>query len=166
MARFSQAKIRRSTRCSELDNASAQLSEASDTESQALLAAVYGMQIGMDPMKGVILGPKVNATLDNANEQQPNNPRVLLVKAISAYNTPAMFGGGSGNAIEFSNQALEAYQQPCTDICWGHAEAYTWRGLAKQQLGDQQGALSDWQQAIVTDPNYGWAKFLLSQAAK
>lgn len=149
-----------------LSDAQAQLIDASDPESQALLAAVYGMQIGMNPLKGMSLGPKAGATLDKASEQQPDNPRVLLVRAISAYNTPALFGGGPGNAIEFSNQAIAAYQQPCTDICWGHAEAYTWRGLAKQQLGDQQGAISDWQQAVATNPNYGWAKFLLSQAAR
>ena len=142
------------------------LTPAEDAESKALLAAVYGMQIGMNPLKGMTLGPKAGSTLDDAAEIEPTNPRVLLVRAISAYNTPAIFGGGPGNAIEFSNQAIASFRQPCNDICWGHAEAYTWRGLAKQQLGDQQGALNDWQQALQTNPDYGWAKFLLSQAAR
>lgn len=141
-----------------------QLSAAEpEAESLALLSSVYGMQVGNNPLKGAFYGPKSSDAIVQAAELAPANPRVALVKAISAYNTPAAFGGSKQSAIELSTKAIELYAMPCQQICWGHAEAYTWRGLAKQELGDKAGAIADWTKAIEVDPSYGWAKFLLTQ---
>src|SRR3989338_8508759 len=129
----------------------------------ALLSSVYGMQIGNNPLKGALYGPKAGKAMKQATELDPGNPRVSLVKAITAYNTPAAFGGSKQSAIELSSKAIELYAQPCQQICWGHAEAYTWRGLARQELGDKAGAIADWTKAVEVDPSYGWAKFLLTQ---
>lgn len=132
-------------------------------DSLALLSSVYGMQIGNNPLKGALYGPKAGKTIQQAAELEPANPRVALIKAIAAYNTPAAFGGSKQSAIELSSKAIEMYAQPCQQICWGHAEAYTWRGLAKQELGDKAGAIADWTKAVEVEPTYGWAKFLLTQ---
>ncbi|ABE56748.1 TPR repeat [Shewanella denitrificans OS217] len=132
-------------------------------EPLALLASVYGMQIAFDSSKGATLGFKISTLLTQARALAADNPRVALVAAISAFNTPSLFGGGMDKAISLSSQAIEYYAMPCDDICWGHAEAYTWRGLAKQEQGDMTGAIADWQQALTVDANYGWAQFLLSQ---
>lgn len=132
-------------------------------ESLALLSTVYGLKIGSNPLKGALYGPKSNKAITQAAELEPSNPRVSLMKAISAYHTPAAFGGSKQSAIELSSKAIELYAQPCQQICWGHAEAYTWRGLAKQELGDKAGAIADWTKASEVDPSYGWAKFLLAQ---
>ncbi|RVT46740.1 hypothetical protein EMM73_07655 [Rheinheimera sediminis] len=137
--------------------------EQPQADSLALLSSVYGMQIGNNPVKGALYGAKSNKAMAQASELEPANPRVTLVKAIIAYNTPAVFGGSKQSAIDLSSKAIELYAQPCQQICWGHAEAYTWRGLAKQELGDKAGAIADWTKAAEVDPSYGWAKFLLSQ---
>lgn len=129
----------------------------------ALLSSVYGMQIGNNPLKGALYGPKAGNAMKQATELDPGNPRVSLIKAITAYNTPAAFGGSKQSAIELSSKAIELYAQPCQQICWGHAEAYTWRGLARQELGDKAGAIADWTKAVEVDPSYSWAKFLLTQ---
>lgn len=134
-----------------------------EAESLALLSSVYGMQIGNNPLKGALYGPKAGQTIQQAAELDPANPRVALIKAISAYTTPAAFGGSKQSAIDLSSKAIELYAQPCQHICWGHAEAYTWRGLAKQELGDKAGAIADWTKATAVEPSYGWAKFLLTQ---
>lgn len=134
-----------------------------EAESLALLSSVYGMQIGNNPLKGALYGPKSNKTIQQATKLDPANPRVVLIKAISAYNTPAAFGGSKQSAIDLSSKAIELYAQPCQQLCWGHAEAYTWRGLAKQELGDKAGAIADWTKAIEVEPSYGWARFLLTQ---
>jgi tetratricopeptide (TPR) repeat protein len=132
-------------------------------ETLALLANVYGMQISFDTSKGATLGMKIGQLLEQAKALDPSNPRVALVQAISAFNTPSLFGGGMDKAIRLSTQAIQYYGQPCNDICWGETEAYTWRGLAKQEYGDITGAIEDWQLAVSLDADYAWAKFLLSQ---
>lgn len=134
-----------------------------EAESLALLSSVYGMQIGNNPLKGALYGPKSNKAIQQAIKLDPANPRVALIKAISAYNTPAAFGGSKQSAIDLSSKAIELYAQPCQQLCWGHAEAYTWRGLAKQELGDKAGAIADWTKATEVEPSYSWARFLLTQ---
>lgn len=134
-----------------------------NAESLALLSSVYGMQIALDTTKGAVLGFKSAKAIASAEQLEPQNPRVALVKAIAAYNTPALFGGSMQNAKTLASTAIERFASPCDNICWGEAEAYTWRGLAKQELGDNQGAIEDWQQALKVQADYGWAKFLLQQ---
>ena len=136
---------------------------SANAENLALLASVYSMQIGLDTSKGAIYGPKVWASLNQAQTLEPNNPRVLLIKAISAFNTPVQYGGSMENAISLSSKAIDLFANPCDNICWGHAEAYTWRGLAKQSSGDRQGAIDDWHAAVNVQTDYAWAHFLLKQ---
>ncbi|WP_394202367.1 hypothetical protein [Shewanella waksmanii] len=134
-----------------------------DSEALVLLAATYGMQIGLNPQQGSSYGGKIYTALKTAETLDPNNPRLILVKAINAYTTPAAYGGSKQNSIALTSKAIELFAQPCDNICWGHAEAFTWRGLAKQDLGDNTGAAADWNKAIEVESGYGWANFLLQQ---
>ncbi|QYJ85878.1 hypothetical protein K0I73_17195 [Shewanella mesophila] len=138
-------------------------SEQDNGEVATLLAAIYGMQIGLDLTKGRSYGPKVSAAINTAENLVPDSPRLALVKAISAYSTPVEYGGSMQHAIELGSRAIELFEKPCDNICWGYAEAYTWRGLAKQNLGDQQGAVADWKAALRVQSDYAWASFLLKQ---
>lgn len=138
------------------------LNGQASADTQALLAAVYGMQIALDNSKGAEYGMKTAILLKQASQLEPQNPRVSLVKAINAFYTPSLFGGGLDKTKLLASQAIEQFNLPCDTFCWGHAEAYTWRGLAKQQQGDLVGAKQDWQTALTIDDQYGWATFLLN----
>lgn len=152
-----------------LDNAMEQLEAITeqtpdDAEAWALLAQVYGYKISFSPMKAVYYGPKSGEALSKAYSLAPNNPRVHLVKAVSEYNSPAMFGGSKKAAVESLDKAIELFvNDSALDRRWGHAEAYVWRGLAKLSLEDSDSAIADFEQAIELEPDYGWPQFLLSQ---
>ncbi len=133
-------------------------------EALALLALTRGMQAGFYPIKGMYYGQLSNKALTAATALQPQNPRVTLAAAILAYQTPSLFGGDKKAALQHANAAINAFAAPCQDICWGQAEAYVWRGLAKKAEGDLSGAKADWQQALQLAPDYGWAKQLLQGA--
>ena len=130
-------------------------------EALALLALTRGMQAGYYPIKGMYYGQLSGKALAAATALQPQNPRVTLAAAILAYQTPTLFGGDKKAALSHANAAISAFAAPCQDICWGQAEAYVWRGLAKKAEGDLSGAKADWQQALQLAPDYGWAKQLL-----
>ena len=130
-------------------------------EALALLALTRGMQAGYYPIKGMYYGQQSGKALDAATALQPQNPRVTLAAAILAYQTPTLFGGDKKAALSHANAAISAFAAPCQDICWGEAEAYVWRGLAKKEAGDLSGAKADWQQALQLAPDYGWGKKLL-----
>lgn len=130
-------------------------------EALALLALSRGLQAGYSPIKGAYYGKLSNDALEQAMALQPTNPRVQLAAAILAFQTPTLFGGSKKAALSHSDAAIAAFTQPCQHICWGQAEAYIWRGLAKAEAGDGAGAKADWTQALQQAPDYGWAKQLL-----
>ena len=134
-----------------------QLNETqANAENYALLSVVYGMKIFIDKSLAKPLGIKSGKALKQALELEPNNPRVKLVQGIAHYYKPQ-------KSIDYINQSLEDFIQPCSSICWGNSEAYIWRGLAKQQQGNMIAAQKDWQQALTVNPDNGWAKVLLKQ---
>jgi len=133
-------------------------------EALALLALSRGLQAGYSPIKGAYYGKLSSDALAQAMTLQADNPRVQLAAAILAFQTPTLFGGSKKDALTHANKAIAAFAQPCQTICWGQAEAYVWRGLAKAEAGDQAGAKADWSQALLQAPDYGWAKQLLKDA--
>ena len=131
------------------------LSQA-NAENYTLLSLIYGMKVYIDNRLASSLGAKSGQALAQALALEPNNPRVKLAQGISSFHMPK-------KSIDFITTAINDFSQSCTEICWGNSEAYVWRGLAKQQLGDQAAAQKDWQQALTVNPSNGWAKGLLGQ---
>jgi len=146
-----------------LESASQNTDVRQKTEVLALLASVRGMQAGFSPLKGAYYGKLSNEAVQAAKALDAQNPRLLLVQAILAYQKPALFGGSSKDALQFANAAVVEFAKPCSGICWGGEEVYVWRGLARQSNGDTAGAKADWQQALQHAPDYGWAQHLLAK---
>lgn len=134
-----------------------------DGEAWALLAQIYGLKIGYEPMKGAFYGPKSGKALNHAFKYAPQSPRTHLVKAVSEYNTPAMFGGSKAAALKSLDQAIGLFKSDTSNNQWGEPEAYVWRGLTHLSQNNLEKAMQDWQHALDIAPNYGWAKMLINQ---
>lgn len=135
-----------------------------NVEVKALLAQVYGYKVSLEPLKGAYYGIKSGKTIEQAESLAPNNPRVMLVKGIGKLNTPEMFGGSIEVAKASFEKAIAGFEDDqYSDYHWGEAEAYTWLGMVEMQQGDAAKAKANWKQALVINPNYGWAKMLLAQ---
>ncbi|MBL4941892.1 MAG: hypothetical protein JKY81_09535 [Colwellia sp.] len=151
---------------SELENLTEQT--PNDDEVRALLALTYGLKTVYQPMKAADYGPKSGQALAKALSLNQNNPRAYLVKGISKYNTPAMYGGSKTAALTALDQAIALYSQEfeqgnSSDKVWGEANAHVWRGLANISLNNKSQALTDWHNALAISPNFGWAKMLIQQ---
>ncbi len=135
--------------------------QAEDSELWALLAQLYGLQIAYTPLQGATLGNKADHALSTAKTLQADNPRIYLVQGINTYNTPAIYGGSKKAALDALDRAIELYESDThSEYHWGHAEAYTWRGLAHTEMGETEKAHQDWQTALQIAPHYRWAKML------
>ena len=134
-------------------------------ESYALLSSAYGLQIGLSPMKSMILGPRVGRASQKAKQLAPDNPRVVLSAAISDFNTPKMFGGSKEKGLQGFQRAAElfAQEEPTDPIqpVWGHREAYAWLGIAYQNQGELESARAAFEKALEIDPDFGWVKYAL-----
>ena len=125
-----------------------------------LLANVYGMQIGIDPMKGMTLGRKSHELIDRAIEIDPSNAHTLLVKGISDFSTPSMFGGSKRDALATLDQAIKAFEAT-PDAQWGVAEAYVWRALTLDAMERRDDAIEALNAALTLEPDFVWARFIL-----
>lgn len=139
--------------------------DAEAAEAYALLSSVYGRQIGLSPVKGILLGPRSSRALAKAEQLAPDNPRVVLAAAISDFNTPGMWGGDKERAMERLKRAatLFARERPTDPLqpVWGHSETYAWMGIA--HLDQEQGDLARaaFEKALEIDPDFGWVKYVL-----
>jgi len=94
---------------------------------------------------------------------------VLYFRGVSRFNTPAQWGGNQGEGMKLLQQAVDAFAAQDAAAAgpkWGHAEALTWLGLAKQKLGDIDAARAAWTQALALEPEYAWVKYVLLPSVK
>ena len=141
--------------------------EKDDTfeEGFALLGSALGWKSSLKPLRVMFLGPKAVRMVNKAKELAPENPRVVLIEAISDYNTPKMFGGDPERAMNNFQKATSLFEnQTPTDPLmptWGHEEAYAWIGLAFAAKGSTTNARTAYEKALEINPNYAWVKSVL-----
>lgn len=129
----------------------------------ALRGAVLGQLIGLsgNPLSGMTLGPKASGLIDRAMDLEPNNPRVWLVRGMSAMFTPRMFGGGTDKAERDLRKAAELFgaeRVVSPAPSWGHADAYIWLGQALQKEGKTEDARAAYEKALEISPSNAWVK--------
>ena len=152
-----------------LDEADTQLQEALKlndrfAEAHGLLAGVFGMKIAKVPMRGMLLGPRSSTHLDRALALEPDNPRLVLQRAVSKFNTPAMFGGSTKEAEALLRRALVLFEKEPPDRPWpnwGRFDAHAWLGQALAKRGDIAGARAEYDRAATLAPQSGWLRFVL-----
>jgi tetratricopeptide (TPR) repeat protein len=155
-----------------LDEAEAQLKSALKidpkfAEAHALLGGVYGIKIAHSSIRGMTLGPRSSAAVDEAMKLEPDNPRVLISKGVGKYNTPGMFGGSVKEAEELLKRAIDKLaQEPVTKPWpnWGRFDAHAWLGQVLAHRGDKAGARAEYAKALELAPQSGWIKFVLMPA--
>lgn len=155
-----------------LDEAETQLKELikaqpKHAEALALLSSVYGIKIARSPIKGMLLGSRASSALDEAVKADPSNPRVLIAKGVSKFNTPAMFGGSEKEAEALLQKALEQLALQRADKAfpaWGRFDAHVWLGQVFARKGDKNGARAEYAKALAIAPQSGWVKYVLIPA--
>jgi tetratricopeptide (TPR) repeat protein len=130
-------------------------------ESFALRASVLGMQIaaGRNPAAAMWLGPRANAAMEEAARRGPRNPRVLLLRGISAFNTPKLWGGGADRARAYLAEAAELFaaDRPASPLpAWGAAEVHLWLGRSWRALGQPDSARVAYARAQALEPDNQW----------
>lgn len=155
-----------------LEDAVTHLEEALDQEPQhaealALLGAVYAQQIGRNPERAMVLGARSGESLERAGRIEPENPRVLVHRAVSAFFTPVEFGGSVDTAERLLRLSIAQFDAEAPDTPWpnwGRFEAHVWLGqvLARQeQFGE---AREQYELALEVVPESQWVQRALIPA--
>jgi hypothetical protein len=147
--------------------------EATIPETYAVLSSVHGMQIAasrVSMVAGMRLGPKASEQMTRAVETGPRNPRVWVLRGISAFNTPSAFGGGIDKAESYLKKAQELFaaDSPAAGMpAWGRADAHVWLGQVYAKQGTRDAARAEYQAALALQPRHPWITgTLLPQLAR
>jgi Flp pilus assembly protein TadD len=141
-------------------------SEPRNAEAYALLGAVYGGQITSN-WKKLTVGPKAEGALQKAAEIAPDNPRVVLNRAVATFYKPRIFGGGKDKALRQLDRAEDLFEQEPAEKPWpnwGRVELETWRGFILAQKGDKEGARLAYERALILAPGHSRVLNLLLPA--
>jgi tetratricopeptide (TPR) repeat protein len=141
----------------------------SDAESVSLLGSLYGIQIAMNPELGATLGIQNISLTSEALGIAPDNPRVLLQKGISKFNSPEFVGGSKKEAQKYFTQSVEVFENHADkkkDINWGYLNALACLGITQFKLGEYESAIATYKKALDVEPDYARVKFELLPKAE
>ena len=133
----------------------------SDAEAISLLGTVYGIQVAMNPSLGPSKGAQNVTLTSEAMEISPDNPRVLLQKGISKFNTPEFFGGSKDEALNCLKKSIsifESTEKSVSKINWGYLDALAWLGRTYSKLNDYEQAISTYKKVLQIEPEFSWVK--------
>lgn len=136
-------------------------------ETHALLASSTGSMIGDSMLRGMRFGMRASDAEERATALGPSNPRVLLLRAVSAWYKPSAFGGGEDKARALLQQALRQFatDAPARPLPqWGHAEAYAWLGQMELKAGKRDAARAAYERALALAPGFAWVQHALLPA--
>jgi tetratricopeptide (TPR) repeat protein len=136
------------------------------SEGLTLLAAIYMMKLASDPNEGPALAPKIHDLLDKAEEDNPDNPRIYIIRGHMLKNTPEFFGGSLKGAVKEFKYAVSIFEESTpyesnVSPAWGHLEALCEMGNIYSTLKDYEAARAAYEKALQVEPGYGYVKYKL-----
>lgn len=115
----------------------AEAMEKNNSEIHLLQKMIYSLKMMVNPMERFrTFGAQAEEELKKAEQLDPANPRVTLIKAEDVYYTPEQFGGSKTKGMELFKTAMEKFgtfkPKTALDPNWGKTEAqYFLSGAAK-----------------------------------
>jgi tetratricopeptide (TPR) repeat protein len=125
-------------------------------EVKALMASVYGFKIAYAPLKGMFLGPRNTALIEQALDLKPDSPIVQKMYAQHQYFTPEMWGGNVENARRAYERSIELFERDGDVGNWMYLDNHAWLGMIYKSEGDAARALQVWNKALAAEPDYRW----------
>jgi tetratricopeptide (TPR) repeat protein len=137
-------------------------------ESKALLSAVYGLQMGYSPMKGIMLGGKSSSLAEEGKTLAPTSAIAWRVYGGGKYYTPSAFGGDVKEAIAALEKSAKLFENKPEQIKnnWLYLDTIVLLGQAYSKNEEKAKAVIMYKKAIGIEPNFVYAKALLEKVKK
>jgi len=136
-------------------------------EPYALYASMLGYEIALHMDRAMELAFQIEDYFGKAAARGPNDPRVNLLRGISVFYTPPMYGGGAEEAVPLLEKAVELFEREKTSDpyqpAWGMEEAGTYLGMAYSQLEQPDRAASCFEKVLARHPDFGLARLELDK---
>jgi tetratricopeptide (TPR) repeat protein len=133
-------------------------------ETAALRASAMGQLMAGSMIAGMRYGSAAGDADEEAQALAPNNPRMLMLQAVSTFYKPSAFGGSESRARTMIQKAITAFDTDTPRAgypAWGKAEAWAWKGVMAQKAGNTADARAAFERALAIEPEYGWVRSVL-----
>lgn len=126
----------------------------------AMLGAVYGFKIGLDPYKAVVFGTRSFDENNRALELAPNDPQVWMEKANIELYKPSIFGDNSLEAMKMYQKSVELYEQDAGQLQhnWLYLNALI--GLASAAIEAEKYSVANatYRKILRIEPGFRWIR--------
>jgi tetratricopeptide (TPR) repeat protein len=142
---------------------------SSQAEIHSLKGAMYGFEIGLNPLKAIDYGIKSIKSIDRAVELDKNNARVLMELGNLKYYTPKILGGGLKKAIYYHEKAVSMFELSANELKGNWLYLLVLTNLGRWYSEDQNfsKAREVYRKILDIEPNYLWVKnYLYPDLAK
>ncbi|GAH19030.1 unnamed protein product, partial [marine sediment metagenome] len=140
------------------------LSKDEGIEIRILEYALLGIQAGLNPLKAIFSGRRLNKIADHLLQEGKTNPRAHLVLGLSKLFTPSMFGGSIEKSIDHFQESISLYkceQQILSFNNWGYADAFVFLSEAYKKSGQRSEARKILEELMTLFPYYIYGKIKL-----
>jgi hypothetical protein len=127
----------------------------------ALKSAVFGYKIAFSSWKGMFLGPKSSALIEEALELDKSSYIVQKMYASNQYFTPEMWGGNSENAINAFGLSIAKLEQQGMVKNWMYLDNLAWLGIVYSETGQPELAEQTWIKSLEVESDFNWVSKVL-----
>ena len=130
------------------------------SQGYSFLGAILSIRVGLNTMKAIYLGSKIEQNYKDAARVDPENPSLWVEKGHLKFHSPAIFGGSNSDAIKFYLKAIKLFdQQPeMKDRNWHYMHALISLGQVYEETGQKEKAIAIYKKAIAIDSRFKLVK--------
>jgi hypothetical protein len=141
-----------------------------DAEGHALQAICAGYLAELGGLKRLLASHRRDASLEAAQAEAPNNPRVLLASGLigwfNAKPTPAARAQTRATLARAAALFEEVKASEPGDPTWGGAEAWLFVGRGLEEDGNLVGARNAYERALLVAPDFAAARRHMKRLAQ
>ena len=131
------------------------------------MSSIYGMKIGLSPIKGPFLGGKSSNAAKKGIELAPDNAFTNYVMGSYLFYTPSMFGGDAAGSLIYLEKAKRIYEKEGRTQTWEYMNMMALLGQAYHNQKEYIKAKAVYTTALEIAPNFGYVKrYLLPRTEK
>jgi len=130
-------------------------------EAKALLSSVYGMTMGLSPIKAMYLGSKSSSAAKAGIKLAPDNAFTNYVMGSYLYHTPSMFGGDAEGSLAYFEKSKAIYEKEGRTQSWEYMNLMAFLGQVYHNQKEYVKAKAIYTTALEIAPNFGYVKMYL-----
>jgi len=132
------------------------------TEVYVIKACLYGIEIGISPMKGIYLGSSIDGCISKAVNINKLYPYIWAAKGRSLISKPSVFGGDVKQGIKLFALSITLFENNKTKGSWEYLDTYLQMAIAYLNTNNKDKAKEYLDKVLKIEPAFKSAKWFLT----